>query len=531
MIEKEIFKLIEAGKIKEASDRLSNLSKGKSIEKWVIQNLKGAIKNREGLHSQAISAFEAAVRLANGAQKYAPLCNLASSLNNMRRFVDALPYAKQAYELQQTSQSAMLFLTAMLDGAKTKEALTFIEELPTKIKSGREFLLAHAACKRQEGLYDEAVEIIRGVLEEDNSHPTATRMLADTLGEQGKVNPIPIYERALSLAASRNKKDVNAIRWNMSLHLLRQHEFTKGFEYYESGLHVGSLGRNLAEQCLRMNRADTGKIDKNKWTFIVVEQGIGDQILFLSVMNETIAEFGEKLVVVCEDRMKPILKRSFPNLTYASPGLIEYIDRLKGPYNGVIPLGSLIGRYRKDIKDFVGNIRPYIRVNTERYKKYKMMFRELACGRPVVGISWKGGFWENQIRNKAIELEEWAPLLRKNAYFVSLQYGDVERDLQWAKDQSYTIHSFNDLDFKKDLDSWLAIAAACDGIISVSTALVHFAGAANQKVAIVAPERIGPWHLGIRQSKSIFYPNVFHYWRGEDELKVNFLDRVSRIIQ
>ena len=42
------------------------------------------------------------------------------------------------------------------------------------------------------------------------------------------------------------------------------------------------------------------------------------------------------------------------------------------------------------------------------------------------------------------------------------------------------------------LDDWVAIAAACDGIISVSTALVHFAGAIGQKVAVVMPGNKGP---------------------------------------
>ena len=62
-----------------------------------------------------------------------------------------------------------------------------------------------------------------------------------------------------------------------------------------------------------------------------------------------------------------------------------------------------------------------------------------------------------------------------------------------------------------------AIAAACDGIISVSTALVHFAGACGQKVGIVMPEPQGPWILGIDDEWSIAYPNVAIFRRNRDE--------------
>ena len=42
-----------------------------------------------------------------------------------------------------------------------------------------------------------------------------------------------------------------------------------------------------------LRRADKPdvKLDKDKWTIVISEQGIGDQVLFLSVMNEAIEEF------------------------------------------------------------------------------------------------------------------------------------------------------------------------------------------------------------------------------------------------
>ena len=90
--------------------------------------------------------------------------------------------------------------------------------------------------------------------------------------------------------------------------------------------------------------------------------------------------------------------------------------------------------------------------------------------------------------------------------------------------------SFNDLNFKNDLEDWLAISAACDGIISVSTALVHFAGACGQKVAIVMPEPQGPWILGLKEDWSIAYPEVGIFRRDHNEPIRNLVQRVAKVV-
>ena len=52
------------------------------------------------------------------------------------------------------------------------------------------------------------------------------------------------------------------------------------------------MGRNLIPQVKVLPRADQNdNFDPEKWTLVVVEQGIGDQVLFLSVMEEAIQEF------------------------------------------------------------------------------------------------------------------------------------------------------------------------------------------------------------------------------------------------
>ena len=90
--------------------------------------------------------------------------------------------------------------------------------------------------------------------------------------------------------------------------------------------------------------------------------------------------------------------------------------------------------------------------------------------------------------------------------------------------------TFPKVDYKINLDGWLSIAAACDGIISVSTALVHFAGAIGQKVAIVMPGQQGPWHLGLEDKESFAYKNVKIFRPEGNEQVKDVIDRVANLI-
>jgi len=528
--EKRVLSLASLGKTEEALLEIDNASEAK-FPKWVISNLKGIVYRHQGNVQEAYDALKDAADHADEKMRYIPSLNLAVLLNSQNRFRDALPYAQAAYDAKPDANSALVLVSALLDSAKIEPSLKVLDSLKQNEKDKPEFKLARASCLRHTGDFMQAISLIEDVLKQNPEHSTAARMFADITGEVGTLNPLPIYDRALSLAAKSNKSNLHPIKWNMSLHLLRRREFRKGLEFYESGLYVGTMGRNIPEPFLRMKRADEAIINPSLWTYAVVEQGIGDQILFLSCLNELLAECNDKIILIAEERMHDILKRSFPAVQVAFPGLIEHLPFSKFPSNGFVPIGSLFKKYRKSKESFIDHRKPYIVVNREKYQKYRSILKSEAKARPIVGLSWKGGFWENQVRNKAIELSQWQPLLERDAFFVNLQYGDVRRDLEWANLQGFSIRSFPELDYKVDLDDWLALGCACDGVISVSTALVHFVGAANQKVAVLMPEQTGPWYLGIQEPRSMVYPNVFHFWKGEQERSESFFARVGDIIK
>ena len=135
-----------------------------------------------------------------------------------------------------------------------------------------------------------------------------------------------------------------------------------------------------------------------------------------------------------------------------------------------------------------------------------------------------------QRKTKALELENWNPIFKRDALYVNLQYGDIREELKYLREQNKKLVVFDKLDFRNDIDDWVAIAAACDGIISVSTAFVHFAGAIGQKVAVVMPGEQGPWHLGLEDTESFAYKNVRIYRPSKDESLQQLIERVAKLI-
>ena len=228
--------------------------------------------------------------------------------------------------------------------------------------------------------------------------------------------------------------------------------------------------------------------------------------------------------------MTPILKRSFPNLIITGNGATFHWEKTPIKKNGYIPLGSLPRRYRPDVKSFEKGRNPFLIANRELYSKYREVLKKKAAGRPIIGISWKGGFWAIQRKTKQLELENWMPIFKKDAMYVNLQYGDVSQEIKYLNEKKQEVYFFQKIDFRNDLDSWLSIAAACDGIISVSTALVHFAGAVGQKVAVVMPNTYGPWHLGMEDEKSIAYKNVRIFRPTTNEPLDKVVERVAGLI-
>ena len=521
-------KLLNEGDLKTPQTMLDGL---RGIKKWQRLNLQSVIEYNKKNLPLAENLMRQALRepdVKPGIHK-----NLAGMLIKQGRMREALPFVQISYNADKKDlKAAQLYLNCLLDLGQAEQVLKETEKILKEFPDDKVVLVSRASALRSAMNNVAAQEELDILAEKFPDEPVIYRIKADLLGDKSTKDALPEYEKALQLSIKHKGAPDPAIEWNMSLHLLRARDLKRGWSCWEQGFHpiVGTMGRNLPPRITSMDRADNGKqIDKNKWTIVCAEQGIGDQVLFMHSMNEAIEELG-KVLYITEERLHPIIKRSFPNMEVAAMGVSYDWERNSLNKNGYIPLGSIPRMHRNSLASYHNHRVPFLRASKELYHKYRSALQKEAEGRPIIGISWKGGYWAIQRKSKALELENWNLIFDRNALYVNLQYGDIREELNYLRERNKKLVVFDKLDFRNDIDDWVAIAAACDGIISVSTALVHFAGAIGQKVAVVMPGEQGPWHLGLEDTESFAYKNVRIYRPSKDESLQQLIERVAKLI-
>lgn len=316
----------------------------------------------------------------------------------------------------------------------------------------------------------------------------------------------------------------------MSLVQLRLGEFEDGWVNYDNGLlpEVGKIGRPLPKLLEGARRiVDMSTINPDKWTFAVCEQGIGDQVLFLGAFQQFLKDY-PKTVLISEKRMRSILARSFPQVSVYPYGAGPILAANPDLCNGFVPIGSFQKEYRGTTDDFISNQNAYLIPDQSKIDKYRDTLLKKTGAKRIVGFSWKGGYWERAQKTKTLDIELWDPIFKvKDTIFVSLQYGDVSKEKAYLATKFNNIRWIDGVDFKKDLDGWFAVACACDDIISVSTALVHFAGAAGRTVHLLLSDRGAPFIWGLEGEKSIAYKDVRIYRKQVEQENEIFFSNVA----
>jgi len=458
------------------------------------------------------------------------LINLSVVLFKAGEMSDSLTYARQAYSKDsQNPTTSKVFLECLISTNHAQEALDLAQEKLKDSPTDNDYKVALAQSKRLLGDWDGSIEIL-SELANTQKELRFKLLLADAYGETDSGKALPIY--ASALASGGNFSPI--FYYNLSLHYLRTHQFKEGWRLYEYGLdrEIGLYGRKVPYNLKGMFRADlVDNPDPCNWTIVCSEQGIGDQLICLSAIEEATKDF-PNMILTCEGRMASIIKRSFPDLQLMTSGKIgDGAFNVIGQNLGYVPLGSMLAKYRPDTEAFLANKKPYISVDGDLYHQYREQLKQIANGRKILGISWKSHVAANIAKIKSTAFADWLGVFDKDTLVVNLQYGNTDAEQSLAKANGFDMVSFNHLDFTKDLENWLALTAACDGITCISTSLVHFAGACGQKVSVVMPYNQGHWSVGVTDTESIIYSNVRLFRRENSESNASLVYRAANHIK
>ncbi len=234
------------------------------------------------------------------------------------------------------------------------------------------------------------------------------------------------------------------------------------------------------------------------------EQGVGDEVMFGSLLGEFGVVSGGRLLVQVDRRLKGLFERSFEGMEF-------YARDERVPeelYERHLPMGSLGLHLRPTMESFSAQPRGYLRADAGRVAQMREWASRVSDGERLCGISWRSVNPENGA-GRSLELEALVRGLSGRGYrLVNLQYGDVEGELASVEASTgVRVLRCEGLDTKGDLEGLAALMVVCDEVVSIGNATAHLAGALGLPVKVLLPY-VAPWRWMAEGERCVWYPSA-----------------------
>ncbi len=484
-------------------------------EAW---NTLGTIFNAKEDWASARNAFEKSVQYN---PDYATgWTNLGGAAQELGSPEEGIEFAKKALDLDPNLAQAYYNLAHCHDELGEHE--DSISNLLRCIELDPEYTNSYANLCRSYALsgdLEEAKKMGEISLQKDPNNPSGIINLGLALHGQAEFQAaVELYLRAVAI----DPKSIHGHN-NLAHVYLAREEFHHGWEEFEWG--YVTKHRVLVDSPVPVW---AGEPVAGKHLQIVGEQAVGEQIMFSTFIPDLLDE-GARITYECESRLAPLIARSFPELTVAPLTVPPDPIIENGEFDYKTAIGSIARWYRTKVTDFKPKGQFLVPDPTIK-QECRDRYTALGPG-PVIGISWKSKTPRHSDR-KNITLEHWKPIFdaAPNATFVSVQYGEVEDDIEFAREKM-GIEIYNDphISALDSIEQSAAQIAAVDIVVSISNATVHLSGG----LGIPTLTMVGAvplWHWFLNREDSLWYQSIRLFRRAIDEDWDKVTDRVSKAL-
>ena len=334
-------------------------------------------------------------------------------------------------------------------------------------------------------------------------------------------------KRAYQKAIQRDGEHILS-HMNITYDLLKTRQFKTGWQQYNQWRFRQDTSKLAAQLQAKLSmplwQGEAARETVLLWT----EQGIGDEILFMSVLPSLPQQ--NHYVVLCHDRMKPIYQRSFPHCDFLTiqPEVTQTLQTIKNiTLHKHCPLGHLPGIFRNTMSSFPKHQR-YLCADFQQTEKLRSRYKKKQ--QLIVGISWKGGVKTTHQQQRSIPLAWWRPILQQtDCHFVSVQYGEVQVELAGLADDLQVTRD-DDIDPLQNMDAFSAQLSACDLIITVDNSTAHLAGALGKKTWLLLHHN-PDWRWGLFKKNNLWYPYVELFRQSQPQQWQAVIAQVAKKLQ
>lgn len=402
-------------------------------------------------------------------------------------------------------------------------------------------LRCHIGILGQQQRWAEVVQVLRQLQKADPALPNLDLSFAQAYLHQRQLVPARQHFEAAVAADPGNPNT----EWEFAMLLLMEEDFTRGWQYYAS--RWKTIGWQTLHACPLLEPLWQGESLAGKTVLLHGEQGVGDEIMFASIIPDLLARC-KKLMVACHPGLVQIYRHSFPKVQVLAHDRVHpeswqtelpqwYVQlRQQERIDYQIVAGNLGQFFRNQASDFPQQA--YLQVEPERVQtmrraletekqlqnKHRLRLRRpegpsaapapdspSAQARPLhIGLAWAGNLRNPSAALRSMPLAALLPLREAfpEAVFVSLQsreYAHLHKEVPQMSliDMSAHTDDFADL---------AALMQGLDLVITVDTAFAHIAGATGCPTWLMQSYR-GDWRWGWQRQQALWYPSVRIFWQ------------------
>ena len=486
--------LLSAGKAAQSLPFIRRLlqADGSNPDAWtLLGNAELSCGNSDG----ALQAFDHAMSLKP--DHPVTLANRANALNALGRHDEALASVQQALRLAPGLAEALVTRgNTLVDLHRPAQAVDSYRAALAEDPENPRTLANLGNALLETGRVAESLACCEHALALDPGNPHAEMNRGNALRDLGRhEEALCSYRRAQQLSPQ-----LSEAWWNESLCRLMLCDWEQGWRHY--GRRWQIPGPLQGRPPLKAAQWDGSPV--NGTLLVWAEQGVGDQILFLTMLDDLRTRC-RSLMVAADRRLLPLLQRTWKDVDFRP---VEELLRLDG-YSAQAALGDLGQYLRTKPPDFDGRAGTAT-LSPDRERARGLRARLCPDPRSVLcGLSWRSTNPRIGLHKSLAPETLLHALPKDHVRFVDLQYGDTAAErAELQRRHGITLQHCDEIDNFNDLDGLAALIEACDVVISVSNTTVHLAGALGKPTLVLLPSALGRiWYWHHQGERSLWYPS------------------------